>query len=662
MSDPAAPTPSAPTRRRADPLLLSWVASLLLLAALLLGNAALARTSERVDLTQDRLYTLSDSTKAVLGRLTDPVRVRVYWDEKIPSDAKPVKQRLEGLLDEYAAASKGLLDVTWVRMDEAGLKEAGERSIPQTEHSVLSTTSVSKVVAYEGISLSYESKVEKIGPLSQLSDDRRSYELNSTLEYNLTAALQRISRTKKATVGVVREAPPPFMQMQGSPDRFTVLPTRLTQVYGDGLRDKLNLDDPVPGDVEVLVVLGPREWSEKRVYHLEQFLLRGGKVLLLLDPVDAAVGFGGQPPAKSGLEAWLSSQGVSLADGCIAEYDPDHQGFAPTGGGDYVGFAPWVMIRADGLDQEVGALRGFAGALRNLDGALFYFPAEILADPKKQSEVGRTLRVLARTTAFASRVPDVSAIQTAATSRPPMKDLDTRAVAVSLEGPFQSFWKGKPSPDDPPPAPPAPASPPTPAPADGAMTEGPAMDAEPAMGAEAAPPAPAMDTPPAMEGAVPPTAPKDPPPPPPSAPTPPAPQPSGPKGPEGEPGAPGPAAGAPAADGARKRLDEGRGTLLVLSDAELASDQFSRVPGKDRSAQTTQINGSFGFVLVTNLVGMLSGGDDLMALRARGTATRKFTELSEATGSRIRLLNFVGAPVLVLIAGLLVYFVRKHRS
>jgi len=61
-------------------------------------------------------------------------------------------------------------------------------------------------------------------------------------------------------------------------------------------------------------------------------------------------------------------------------------------------------------------------------------------------------------------------------------------------------------------------------------------------------------------------------------------------------------------------------------------------------------------------VGMLSGGDDLMALRARGTGTRKFTELKEATANQIRLLNFVGAPVLILIAGLLVYFVRKHRS
>ncbi len=647
MSDPVVPSPAAPlsaapTRRRADPLLLSWVASLLLLAALLLGNAALARTSARVDLTQDRLYTLSDSTKAVLGRLTDPVRVRVYWDEKIPTDAKPVKQRLEGLLDEYAAASKGLLDVTWVRMDEAGLKEAADRSIPQTEHANYSTTSVSKVVAYEGISLSYESKVEQFGPLGQLSDDRRSYELNSSLEYNLTAALQKLVRSKQATVGVVREAPPQFMQMQGRPDRFTVLPARLTQIYGDGLRDKLSLDDPVPGDVDVLVVLGPREWTDKRVFHLEQYLLRGGKVLLLLDPVDAATAFGGQPAAKSGLEAWLAGSGISLAEGCLAEYDPDHQGFAPTGSGEYIGFAPWVLVRGDGLDRTVGALRGF-------DAALFYFPAEIVADAKQQEKDGRQLRVLARTTAFSARVPDVSGVQAAAQNRPPMKDLDTRAVGISLEGTFQSFWKGKPSPVDPPPPPPS-------APVDPGMAEGPAMEgSEPGMDA---PPAPA----PAEPAAPAPSAPKDPPPPP-TPPTPP--QPTGPKGPEGEEGAPGPAMGDPAGAGAAagpKRLDEGKGTLYVLSDAELVSDQFSRVPGKDRSAGTTSINGNAGFVMVTNLIGMLSGGDDLMALRSRGTATRKFTELSEATGSRIRLFNFVGAPVLILIAGLLVYFVRKHRS
>ncbi len=570
MNDPAVPPPSpaasaAPGRRRADPLLLSWVASLVLLAALLLGNAALARTSARVDLTRDRLFTLSDGTKAVLGRLTDPVRVRVYWDEKIPTDAKPVKQRLEGLLDELAAVSKGLLDVTWVRMDEAGLKEAAEKAIPQTEHSVVSTTSVSQVLAYEGISLAYESKVEKVGPLGQLSDDRRSYELNSSLEYNLTAALQKLVRTKPATVGIVREAPPQFMQMQGASDRFTVLPARLTQIYGDGLRDKLNLDDPVPADVDVLVVLGPREWSEKRVYHLEQHLLRGGKVLLLLDPVDIEVVFGQQPPAKSGLEGWLASNGITIADGCLAEHDPDHQGFAPTADRQVIGFAPWVMVRADGLDPEVSALKGF-------DGALFYFPAEILSDPKKQAEMGRTFRVLAKTTPFAARVADLSTVQSTALTRPPMKDLDTRAVAVSLDGKFTSFWKDKPAPDAPPPPPPAspaaPAAPTDAAMSDGASMDGapPAMDAAPAM--EATPPAmeaepgmdappPAPEAPPAMEGAAPaapaPSAPATPPPPP-ESPAPP--QPTGPKGPEGEPGTPGPAAAAP---GRRGRSGSTRG-------------------------------------------------------------------------------------------------------
>ena len=76
----------------------------------------------------------------------------------------------------------------------------------------------------------------------------------------------------------------------------------------------------------------------------------------------------------------------------------------------------------------------------------------------------------------------------------------------------------------------------------------------------------------------------------------------------------------------------------------------------------TLINGNAGFVMVTNLIGMLSGGDDLMALRSRGTGTRKFTELRRRPATSIRLVNFVGAPVLILIAGLLVYFVRKHRS
>lgn len=171
-------------------------------------------------------------------------------------------------------------------------------------------------------------------------------------------------------------------------------------------------------------------------------------------------------------------------------------------------------------------------------------------------------------------------------------------------------------------APPVPATPgaPPPAPADSAAM----TDAPPAM--TETPPAP-----PAMDG-------------------------DGAKGPEGEPGdAPKPAA-TPA------RLDEGSGMLVIVGDADLVSDQFAGGSRDVTSGATAYINKLGGFALVPNVIGWLSGGDELLGLRARGSTDRKMDEISKEKAQTLQHVNVFGLPVLVFILGLVVYFVRKHRS
>jgi len=126
------------------------------------------------------------------------------------------------------------------------------------------------------------------------------------------------------------------------------------------------------------------------------------------------------------------------------------------------------------------------------------------------------------------------------------------------------------------------------------------------------------------------------------------------KGPEGAEGDKGPAK--------PPRLDEGKGVLVILSNAGLVSDDFSGTRKDITSGATRFINGVNGFAFVSNVVDWLTGSEDVIALRSRGAKSRKFDEVSESTANGIQWMNFLGAPVLVVIAGLLVFFVRRHRS
>jgi ABC-type uncharacterized transport system involved in gliding motility auxiliary subunit len=637
-----APVASPARGRRADTVTLSWGSVGLLLLALVLCNAALGRARLRVDLTEDGLYTLSPSSRKVVGSLTDPAQVRVYWGPKVPSKQAFVKRRVEGLLAEFEAASDGHLAVTWVDMEgDAGKKEAGERGLQEITFQQFGASDVSATKDYQGIWIQYEGKTSVISPLSQ-GDRDQMWEMAPDLEYQLTSSIWSMSRKTKAVVGVVKESPSPFMGMHGGGrDRFTVLAGEqvLGRVYGDSLKSWLSLEDAVPEDVTVLVVCAPREWSEKKVFHLEQFLLRGGKVLLLLDSVDLDA-FQGRPAVKSGLEDWLKAQGIDLPEGVLADFMPEAMG-ALFSRGEYFPYPFFVNLSAENMAQGVPALQG----LRRV---MTFWPSEVLVDEAKQKAEGRRYTALATTTERGWRKPDTFGLDRRGGDDATGKSLGKHVVVAMVEGKFTSNWKGKPSPDEPPPPPPKPPEPgPGEAGMDAAMGEptpgmegGPAMEGEAAMGAEPAM-EPAMEEPamapepgmepameePAMEAGM-------------------EPPPSGPKGPEGEAGEKAPAA--------KKRLDEGSGVLVVVGDAGLVADEST--------GGLLFLNGQgTGFVLVGNLVDWLTGDEDVLALRARTSGGRKMAEVGEDKAGQIRAANFLAAPVLMVLVGLVVFFVRRNR-
>jgi hypothetical protein len=220
---------------------------------------------------------------------------------------------------------------------------------------------------------------------------------------------------------------------------------------------------------------------------------------------------------------------------------------------------------------------------------------------------------------------------------------------VSIEGTFTSYWKGKPAPGTPPAQPIAPTAPGMEGEAPPAMAEEPAMAEAPGMTEEpGTPEAPAMADGPAMGEA-------------PAMTEEPAMGTEGARGPEGAPGEPAPAS-APAPAGP-PRLDEGKGVLVVLGDADTVSDDFSGVRRRDITGGATAFfNGINGFGMVPNVIDWLSGSDDLIALRARGAVSRKLSEIDTDAASRVKFWNYAGAPVAVLLAGLFVYFVRRYRS
>ncbi len=261
--------------------------AILFLAVNVLSNATLY--SARFDLTQDSLFTLSQGTRNVLAKLTEPVRLQFYYSERLAKDvpgAQIYGQRVRDMLKEYEANSHGnlLLEI----IDPEPFSEAEERAVALGMQG-LPTQQGEKFF----LGLTAANMVDGVETVPFFTQDREQF-----LEYDLTQLISRLSDARKPKIGVISGLPldigkggieavmrgeiKPFMLYQQMRDNFDV--EMLTGQFAD-------LDDAI----DVLMIVHPEKMDALTRYAIDQFVLRGGRVIAFTDPVSEVA----KPPSRS---------------------------------------------------------------------------------------------------------------------------------------------------------------------------------------------------------------------------------------------------------------------------------------------------------------------------------------------------------------------------
>ena len=337
------------------------------------------------------------------------------------------------------------------------------------------------------------------------------------------------------------------------------------------------------------------------------------------------------------MEEWLSHLGITVKPGVVGDLAAMQKRprivQSPFGRAwDFIRYPYWPMLRAPYMDQENPATRDF-------DQIPMYWPAALSLDEAKHEAAGRTTTLLATTTEHGWTRDDLIGLDTAEQDFSGMtkEDLERDAVPhipvmVLVEGPIESFWKGRPAPGEEEKA----------AEAEDPHDHGENGSAPGEPGDENAPDGPETpDTPATPEDADVPEAPEDPKGPEvPEEPAPPAP-PKDPEAEEGEEGDEGPQG--------PERLDAGEGRILVMTDAELVDDQV------------VQMRMFQGFEFVLNILDWMSGSDALLELRARTPQARNLDLVEPKEQKLVQWLNVIVIPLLVLFAGIVVFIVRRYQ-
>ena len=298
---------------------LAWasigLALILLLSVNLFAGSALRNA--KADLTQQRLFTISNGTRSMLRSVDEPINIRLYFSKRL-GEAAPVYARLfervRALLQQYGDISGGRVELAV--FDPEPFSDAEDKAVAAGLRGV--RLNQDGEVGYFGLVGSNSTDTDQTIPF--FTTDREAF-----LEYDLTKLIYTLANPKKRIVGLMTGLPldggpmnPMAMMGGGRPPP----PQMIMEQIRDFFEIKTLAQDvkEIPADVDVLMVAQPDRLTPEAAYAIDQYVLGGGKVLALVDPVaemGARAGPMGMAPPST-----VNAEFVKLLKSWGVDFDP----------------------------------------------------------------------------------------------------------------------------------------------------------------------------------------------------------------------------------------------------------------------------------------------------------------------------------------------------
>lgn len=314
-------------------ILLSVIGSLVCL------NVLAVRHFGRVDLTRDKVYTLSSASQQTMKDLEDPVTVTAYFTEELPPPFSENARFVRDLLEEYRVYSRGMLSYEFidpeqqeteadkekkkdVKRDIFGRTLREKTSVEQelerlgvtpVEIRVIEEDQAQTKRGYMGLVVRYGEETEVIPVVQDTSD----------LEYQLTMLVRNLTRTRTPVIGVVQGHGEPTLE-EGGLSQLQMLLAQSYEVRALDLKKEVEGDAPkdLAAEYDALLVVGPKEsFSDKELRAIDQFLMKGKSAAFFIDQLQVDLRTFQTTEVSTNLGELLDTYGVELGSQLVADVD-----------------------------------------------------------------------------------------------------------------------------------------------------------------------------------------------------------------------------------------------------------------------------------------------------------------------------------------------------
>ncbi len=268
------------------------------LAILIVINLLSLNIFARWDMTENNIYTISETSKEVIADLDDRLTVKVFFSEDLPAPHNTDRRYIQDVLDDFEAYSAGNMEYEFIDpMSEEGQQEAQSYRLQPVRFDIRGTTKAEQRLGYKAVVLLYGGKQEVIPFIMNTNN----------FEYEFIRLVKKLASAGMPRIGFAYgfgETP-----LLGE---LTFANQLLEQDFETIPLDLRNLE-AIPLDIEVLMIVAPdQEYTDRALYLIDQYIMRGGKVAFFYNNYTINEVTGTIDEVDIGLKKLLENYGIGL--------------------------------------------------------------------------------------------------------------------------------------------------------------------------------------------------------------------------------------------------------------------------------------------------------------------------------------------------------------
>ncbi|AQG81886.1 gliding motility-associated ABC transporter substrate-binding protein GldG [Spirosoma montaniterrae] len=428
--------------------------TLLVVFALVAVNVLSAFVFFRLDLTEEKRYTLSDATQTLLADLPDDVHVDVYLTGDLPPAFKRLENAVRETLDEFAANAGKTVTYRFVDPDAITTPDEKNKLIDRLQQKGLLPTNLvaneggkrTEKLIFPGAVVSYKGRETAVLLLKGNKAASKEEQLNQSyegVEFQLASAIRKLTQTEgnRRKVGLL------YGNTQVPPSRFADLLASVQENYDLFFID-MTKPGPIAGLDAILVPKPDKPFTDDDLFKIDQFVVNGGRALFFVDGarVDSISNEGNYAqPLSLNLDDLFFRWGVRVNRDVVKDLQcaPIPLNVGNLGDKPNIQLLPWRFYPL---------LNNFGSSgnpiVRNLDAVLSRFTSTL--DTVRSPNIRKTPLLLTSPYTQVLKTPALISYNEARQQPDPQTyNNGIRLVACLLEGRFQSIYANRILPGDP---------------------------------------------------------------------------------------------------------------------------------------------------------------------------------------------------------------------